>query len=46
MLPSPGLLNLTIARESWAATIDEINTKAKVNPAILFHNLKMLDGIA
>jgi hypothetical protein len=45
MLPSPGLLNLTIARESWAAAMDEINTKAQVKPTILLHNLVMFDGI-
>jgi len=46
MLPSPGLLNLTIARESWAAAMDEINGKTNANPAIRLRKQKIFDDIA
>ncbi len=46
MLPSPGLLILTTARESWAAATQAMSGKIKLKPAILIHKLEILDGIA
>jgi hypothetical protein len=46
MLPRPGLLILTTARESWAAATHEMNGNIKLSAATLIHKVEILDRIA